>query len=150
MWASQSQVRYEYEKGQFLSLGAKKNDGLIVCQGRFSEDRLLEILGIPYLPILHPSSALSKLVMTHAHKSDHRKGAQSVLAGSRRWAWILRGRKAADLAIKACMSCRLRSSLQVQQLMGDVPKHYLKTAAPFSVVAIDLFGPIVVKGVVNS
>ena len=72
------------------------------------------------------------------------------MAGSRRWAWILRGRKAADLAIKACMSCRLRSSLQVQQLMGDVPKHYLKTAAPFSVVAIDLFGPIVVKGIANS
>ena len=34
--------------------------------------------------------------------------------------------------------------------MGDIPRHFLKAAPPFNVVAIDLFGPIVTKGIGNS
>ena len=85
LWASQVQVREEFEKNQFLPLGATLVDGIIVCRGRFSEDRLMEMLGVPNLPILHSSSKLARLIMAHAHEIDHRRGATAILAASRRW-----------------------------------------------------------------
>ena len=63
--------------------------------------------------------------------------------------WVIRGRKAAELAVKECMVCRLQSSRVNQQLMGDIPSEVTEVSVPFSHISLDLFGPIIVRGIGN-
>ena len=109
----------------------------------------MDMLGIPALPILSCTSKLSRLIMRQAHQEDHRRSSYSVLAASRRLAWVIRGRKAAELAVKECMVCRLQSSRVNQQLMGDIPSEVTEVSVPFSHISLDLFGPIIVRGIGN-
>ena len=69
-----------------------------------------------------------------------------MLARTRRHAWIVRGRAAARKAAKSCMECRLHSKRLVQQQMGKVPDEVAKQCPPFLHVSVDLFGPLLAKG----
>ena len=108
-----------------------------------------QLLGIKCIPILEASSRLAELIMLHAHNQDHRRGPSALLAVARRWAWIIRGRKLAQKVVRACMFCRRRDQKQAEQIMGSVPPEYLKVALPFSVVSLDLFGPLEARDVVK-
>ena len=84
VWGEQMDIRTQHKNNQFESLGAYIEGGLVVCRGRFSEEKLMAMLGIPALPILSCTSKLSRLIMRQAHQEDHRRSPFSVLAASRR------------------------------------------------------------------
>ena len=54
------------------------------------------------------------------------------------------------MAIKAassCMSCRRRRKATAQQIMGNLPPQALQQSSPFNTTCLDLFGPLVARGI---
>ena len=82
-----------------------------------------------------------------AHLQDHNKDAIIVLARVRKQAWVIRGRYAVKAAISACMYCRRTTSTTAQQLMAELPEFTLEQSDPFKVCSLDMFGPLMAKGV---
>ena len=106
-------------------------------------------MGIECIPILESSSKLAELVMQYVHEKDHRQSTNAMLAVSRKWAWIIRGQKLAQKIVRACSFCRQCDQSQAKQIMGSIPMEYLRVALPFTVVAVDLFGPLHARDVVK-
>ena len=60
---------------------------------------------------------------------------------------MIRSRTAVKAVIRSCMYCRRTTSKTAQQLMGDLPPFSLEQADPFKVCSLDLFGPLMARGV---
>ena len=135
---------------KLLSLAASLDRGIVTCRGRFSEDNLAMLLGIKALPVLMPSTKLAQLIIRQAHKEDHRRSAADTVARARKTAWIVRGKKVAQTEVKNCIPCRKHGAKAMEQLMGEVPRDYVKAAAPFTIVSLDMFGPFEVRGMGGS
>ena len=73
----------------------------------------------------------------------------TTLARSRRKIWIVRGRNLASKVVNSCPRCnRDRKELLMQQ-MSDIKEEQLTVAPPWSHIALDFAGPLIVKGQVN-
>ena len=108
-----------------------------------------KILGVAELPILLPATRLAEVIMTEAHKEDHR-GPKATLWRSRSKAWIVKGHNLAKRVEKDCMYCKIRKKELAQQRMGGLPEERAgATCPPFTFIALDHMGPIEVKGMVN-
>merc|ERR1712081_164811 len=108
---------------------------------------MTELFGISRLPILMASTRAAELIGWQAHLSDHTRHINGLLARMRREAWIIKARGLARKIVKSCAKCRLQSEKVVKQIMGDLPDYTLDKADAFTAVAVDLFGPLWVKGV---
>ena len=82
------------EKGKLLSLGAqhksKEGQGTVVVDGRLKRADLARLLGIKELVVIMHSEKLALLVMTDAHREDHRQSVQDVTVRARRHTWTPR------------------------------------------------------------
>ena len=77
---------------------------------------------------------------------DHRLEVGQILARTRRSVWLVKGRMVARRVARGCMWCRRRKKEPVQQQIGRLPPQVAEIAPPFSHLALDLFGPLLVKG----
>ena len=98
---SSASAREALEKGKLLSLGAqlkgREGQGTVVVDGRLKRAGQARLLGIKELVVIMPSEQLALLVMTDAHREDHRRSVQDVTARARRHIWIPRGGPLAGL-----------------------------------------------------
>ena len=49
--------------------------------------------------------------------------------------------------VRSCTWCRLLNSRPVEQLMAKLPPQVMEKASPFTSVVLDLFGPLMTKGI---
>ena len=78
-----------------------------MTKGRIPAGTWQELTGLPHLPVLLGGGALAKLIATHEHVVDHRREVGTILAATRRLAWIVDGRRLVKGVVKQCMPCRL-------------------------------------------
>ena len=126
---------------------------LIVTRGRLGERNLQRLLGVAALPVLMPSSRAAQLYMWRAHTGYsgllHRSVAQT-LARSRSSVWIVRGKELAKKVCWKCMECaRIRKKLASQQ-MALLREESLQCCPPWTNIALDFAGPVIIKGEVNT
>ena len=88
----QDEVRRQLKDGRLKDLNVKNERGILVTRGRFTTDRLLMLTGRKALPVLLASSRLAVLLCVEAHAQDHYREASSILARTRRKAWLVGGR----------------------------------------------------------
>ena len=141
------------ESGSLLSLNPERCGSLIVTRGRLGEQSLSRLLGVPYLPIIMPSTRAAYLYMVRAHEGEGNMVHNSVvitLARSREKVWIVRARDLAKKVVSRCPKCRRNNKRLVSQQMGIVKEESLTVCRPFTHIAIDFAGPIKVKGAVNT
>ena len=93
------------------------------------------------------NSRLGELLLVAAHEEDHRMDVNGVLARTRKWAWLVGARKVARKVVHSCLWCRRQGKLTAKQLMGDLPPEIARQDSPFTAVCLDLFGPLMAKGV---
>ena len=98
------------------------------------------------LPVLMPDSRLARLVVKQVHGEDHRKDLGSLLASSRRLAWIVGARRLVKSIVKLCMRCRVRARRRSEQVMGELTPETVEQSRPFQYVILDLLGPLMVRG----
>ena len=147
--ASSASAREALEKGKLLSLGAQINgregQGTVVVDGRLKKAELARLLGIQELVVIMPTEQLALLVMTDAHREDHRRSVQDITARARRHIWIPRGGPLARAVVKDCALCRRNNAKMARQIMSKLPEERTQTTRPFQFVALDFFGPFKVK-----
>ena len=124
-------IRYE-ENGIIYVTTRKTNEN-------YNSDKLI---------VLSPKHPLTKLILRDIHEEDHR-GIQHSVARSRLYYWIPQCSKLLRKIRDNCVSCRLRDSAAIRQLMAPMPSFRLKSAPVWHHSMIDLFGPIQVKDFVN-
>ena len=133
-------------KMAFESLAPFLKDGVWCTRGRFGSD-LGKIIGPSELPILPPGCRLARLVMETAHAQSHRGGAETCFR-SRNYAWILRARPLADEVSRNCPKCPILWKAREQQMMAKLPEErFLTYEKPFTAIALDFFGPYLVRAV---
>ena len=126
---------------------------LIVTRGRLGESALEPLLGASELPILMSSSRVAELYMWRAHKGHsgllHRSVAET-LSRSRCSVWIVKGRILAKKICNSCMECRRLRSIPLAQQMATLRPESSSICPPWTHVALDFAGPILLKGEINS
>ena len=147
LWAHSGSAFQALQRGELISLGAKKSGGLVVVDGRVRKEELARLLGKSYLPIIMNREPLARLILGDSHKEDHNLDPQYMIARSRREVWIPRATKLAKAVASACMFCRMKNKKMAQQLMGSLPVEKTRSVAPFEITALDMFGPFFVKDV---
>ncbi|OBQ33656.1 MAG: hypothetical protein AN484_27085, partial [Aphanizomenon flos-aquae WA102] len=120
----------------------------LVVVGQRPQEYLQSVFRKPALPILCYDSPLARRVMTSAHEVDH-SGVTSTVLRSRKKAWIIKGRSLARGIRNHCFQCRIEAKRCSGQVMAPTPAHRLGPAPPFFSTAIDLFGPLEVRGTVD-
>ena len=139
--------------GRLTSLCPEKEGSIIVTRGRIGEKSLSRLLGVPYLPILMPSSRAAVLFMIQAHRGEfgtvHNSVAET-LARSRQKVWILRGRDLSKKVCSECYQCRRDNKVLAEQQMSRLKEESLTVCRPFTYISLDFAGPILVKGAVNA
>ena len=101
--------------------------------------------GIPVLPSSHP---LSRLYILQAHEVDH-GGVNSAVMRSRGKVWVMQGGKTAKSVVENCYKCKLLKKHTLDQKMAPLPADRFGPAPIFSAIAIDLFGPLEYRDMVN-
>ena len=139
-------------EGTLDSLLPCRDGKMIVTRGRLGEKSIQSVLGVLSLPILMPSSRVAELFMWQAHNGYsglfHRSVAET-LAKSRSWVWIVRGKDLAKKVCKLCMICKkLRRNFEYQQ-MAELRHESSSICPPWTHVALDYAGPVVIRGEVN-
>ena len=141
------------QAGKLVSLNPEKAGAIIVTSGRIGEESLSRILGVPYLPILMASSRASYLYMVRAHEGEfgtvHCSVAET-LARSREKVWIVRAKDLCRKVVSGCHLCRRRGKQMAGQQMGKIKKESLTICRPWTHIALDFAGPLLVKGAVNA
>ena len=96
------------------------------------------------IPIL-PYDDLAKLVIEQYHGKYH-KEVDTIVAHVRRDVWVIKARKIASSIDGKCLICLERRKKTAGQVMGDLPWFRSSSILPaWSVVNMDLFGPLVVR-----
>ena len=108
-------------RGDLQSLGAERHEGMVWMSGRCSPEDMAAVLGVCQLRVIMPSTRLALLVMTKAHKEDHRADPRDAMARARRVFWIPRRRLLVVRVIKNCGHCRRWRKHVQEQVMGDLP-----------------------------
>ena len=142
----QEEVKEAQDTKQLRGLLPFEKGGILHTTGRFTTDHLLELTGKTSLPIVMGRTRLGALYAIRGHEEDHRREPANVLARVRRAVWLVGGRRVAVQAVSSCSWCRRQRRAPREQVMGKLPKEVLQPASPFTTVALDLFGPLVTKG----
>lgn len=141
-----------YSQGKLASLLPVRKGALIVTAGRLGEKSLERLLGVPYLPILMPSSRAAELYMWRAHLGYsgmfHRSVAMT-LAKSKLSVWIVKPKDLAKRIVFQCMECRINRKKLAGQQMALLREESLQCCPPWTFISLDFAGPVVIKGEVN-
>ena len=84
-------------------------------------------------------------ITEEAYREDHRLQVKDVTARVRRTAFIPSGNRLAKRVINSCMLCRQMNQFMNKQVMAELPKGALSSAASFMYIVADIFGPFLVK-----
>ena len=142
----------DYENNKLTSLLPFVDKYMIYTRGRVGEAAMERILGIDKLPILSAKSRVAWLLMHRAHTEDtgfDHRGVTSTLAKSRTRAWIVNGRRLAKQIRRNCPYCRRKEKKREFQQMSLVKDEQLEPCPPFTNIALDYAGPLVIYGEVN-
>ena len=140
-------------KQDLSALAPFAQEGCWWTRGRIAKESLRLQLGHPKLLILSNKSRLAKLMMIQAHREDHRYSPGDALFRTRTFGvYIYRGRSLAEEVVKECQHCKLQRATETQQqVIGDLPKErFAIPTRPFSMIAVDFLGPMMVKEHIRS
>ena len=144
----QNYTEPELKKGRLMSLRPLVNeDGVIVLASR-------EVKGLKYhynadsFPNLVNKDSLPALWMKEVHEENH-SGVIRTVAKSRRKCRIIRRRRLAQKIRYSCYKCRLLDKNLATQIMSPLPLFRQSISPVFHVTSIDVFGPYLVKDMVN-
>ncbi len=124
-----------FAEKRIITLGGRQKKYLRVAYDRGD---------LPILPSRHP---LSRLYLEEAHRTDH-AGVDAMIMRSRPHVWITRVRQRACAVKRACFICRRQTKKLREQKMAPLPDHRMGPTPPFW-SAVDLFGPVPIRGSVN-
>ena len=137
------------KQGKLQGLGAVERGGIVWVRGRVRGEELARLLGMSELPVILAKEPLARSILSKAHRSDHRRSPQDIVARSRRLAWIPGAGRSAKVAARQCYACRAKDKKMACQQMGGLPDERTTNLAPFEACALDLFGPYKVRDVAN-
>ena len=138
--------------GKLTTLLPFKDGKLIVTRGRLGEQSLEKLLGVSCLPILMPYSRVAYLYMVWAHCGEFgliHRGLVSTLARSRRKVWIVKARSLAKKVVRECARCAKDRKCMLMQQMSEIKDEQTTMAPPWTHIALDFAGPVLVKNEVN-
>nr|XP_039272687.1 uncharacterized protein LOC120346953 [Styela clava] len=98
-------------------------------------------------PIIIPNkSSIANLIIEHTHQVTGHSGREYVIAELHQKFWIIKANAMTRKILNNCISCRKRQRAPESQLMADLPEDRLiPDKPPFSFVALDCFGPFLVR-----
>lgn len=97
-------------------------------------------------PILLPSQhVVVKRLIEEYHMKHYHAGVQTLLSILREKYWILKGRKTVRQVISKCTVCKRYTSKPLDTPFAPLPKERITCGRAFSVIGIDLAGPLYLK-----
>jgi len=96
-----------------------------------------------HLPIL-PYGTLSHLIVLHYHDRHHCQ-ADTVVTHIRNDIWPIKAKKIASSIDARCRICKEKRMQMASQIMGEIPDYRSQIQPSFSVVIMDLFGPMEIR-----
>lgn len=128
-------------KSQLLNLNPfLSKDNIIRVGGRLCNSNYDYDTKHPML--LHSSHYITLLLFRHYHKLLMHAGPQLLLSVMRHKYWTIGGRNIARKVTHECITCCRFSGKSNQPIMSSLPKERLHAEYPFSNVAVDYAGPI--------
>lgn len=138
------------EAGQARNLCPVLSRGLFLTQGRIGSRAMSKALGHDQLVILANDSRLAHLLITQAHREDHRRSDMDALHRVRLLGfWIVRGRSLSKRITKSCYFCKRQDKQMESQRIGYLSEARTEPSYPFTSISCDYLGPKVVYDVIK-
>lgn len=156
-WARLSQREFFAEEGKALQENKQisTNSKLRQLSPFLDKEKILRVggrlsrsnqpLDSKHQIIIHPRSAISKLIIVDAHLRACHGGAQLTMAILRQKYWITNCRTAVKKIINTCVICTRYKKDVAQQLMGSLPPARTNQTFPFAISGVDFAGPFEVR-----
>ena len=129
------------EASTLLALQPLIIDGLICVGGRLQKSEVFQKHPI----ILHRSSPATLLLIQQLHLDHGHIGPSTLLSVLSEDFYIIGARRIARYVAKNCVACKRAYAHIAQQQMGQLPVDRVTPSPPFSVVGVDLAGPLLCK-----
>ena len=149
-WVKDAQqlLKNGLERGDYARLCPKKTaEGIYVVSGRMEEwfEDTYNSDGLILLPHNHRFSYLYAMWI---HNSDN-LGIAATVCKIRNRFWITQLPKIVKSIRNKCVTCRKLNKKFQEQIMDQVPYDRLKSASAFHITCLDMFGPFMIRVVVN-
>ena len=95
------------------------------------------------------SQRIAELIMLKAHVDCDHKSVDITFFTSRKYCWIVNGRKLAKTICKFCVTCRILVKKALSQKMAPLPEELTLPCPAFTNVGIDLAGPFNVTSMIK-
>ena len=136
--------------GRLESLKVFWSEGICYTTGRWGAQALERILGADKLVVLSSKSRAAFLMLTKAHREDHRRDWKDCVWRGRKYAWILNSTPLAKSIVKNCQYCKTNSRELLEQRMGDLPEVMSRIPCrPMTHICLDYAGPVYCASMTN-
>lgn len=95
--------------------------------------------------LLDRKHVLTKMIFRDEHLRLQHAGPQLLLFSLRQRYWVPSGMNVAKQTVRLCVKCFRAKPKTQNSLMGDLPKHRVQIAKPFSITGIDYAGPMMLR-----
>ena len=97
-------------------------------------------------PVVLPQKhQITNLIIRDTHRRLHHAGTSHTLVEVRRFAWIMRGRRAVHELLVKCVTCRRQQGPSLQQPIAPLPSNRCSSSLAFDTVGIDFAGPLFIR-----
>ena len=136
------------DSGRLKELTLVEEQGMLVIKGR-AVAGMKRLLGADFLPVVMSGHRIAELIMLKAHVDCDHKSVDVTLFTSRRYCWVVGGRKLAKTICKFCVKCRFLSKKPLTQKMASLPVELGVPCPAFSNLGVDLAGPFQVSSMLK-
>ena len=119
-------------------------EGLMRIRGRIEHSNLDNKQKHPI--IINENHWIVPLFIMDCHLKVGHAGVNDTLVMTRNTCWMVRGRQVTKKYLRKCVVCRKMQGAAYNQEMAPLPKDRLAEVEPFSIIGMDFFGPLYLKG----
>ena len=146
---AQKSIVTSIRKDSLAKLNPRENKkGIIIVGGR--TERWMQMTWNKQEFILLPKNhRVTDLIIAYEHRKGGHLGSAPTIAKIRSKFWIIGVTRLVNALTKKCVLCAIKYKRLVEQKMSPLPIERLKPSPAFLYIAVDYFGPFIIRGEVQ-
>ena len=148
-WILEAQRKMEISSHNQAKLNPVRDERGIVMVGGRTERWMQMTWNKQQFTLLPKNHRVTDLIIAYMHRKGGHLGSAPTVATIRSKFWVIGVTKLVNALVRKCVLCAIKYKRMAGQIMSPLPVERLKPSPAFLYIAVDYFGPFVIKGEVQ-